>query len=113
MSGKRIRHRHDHDAGGGQPIRIPVGPTTTRQIIKRHFREEGVRLNTLTGPWRCTSHNVYSTLCRSRPLAPGHIEGAIAILGLDEFDANELRLQAAREAGWQIDPRFILRNAGT
>ena len=22
MSGKRIRHRHDHDAGGDQPIRI-------------------------------------------------------------------------------------------
>ena len=42
-----------------------------------------------------------------RPLPPQHVEASITHLGLDEFDANELRLLAAREAGWQIDPAYI------
>ncbi|EED41137.1 hypothetical protein SSKA14_4161 [Stenotrophomonas sp. SKA14] len=44
----------------------------------------------------------------SRPLQPHQVEGAIAPLQLDEFDANELRLRAAREAGWNIDPKMLL-----
>ncbi|WP_239510821.1 hypothetical protein [Stenotrophomonas maltophilia] len=44
----------------------------------------------------------------SRPLQPHQVEGAITALQLDEFDANELRLRAAREAGWNIDPKMLL-----
>lgn len=106
----RIHHRHRPRTGGrlGQPIRVPPGPSTARSIIKRHFREERIPLASLADRWRCTAAHIYSTFSRHRPLAPGHIEGAIAVLGLDEFDANELRLQAAREAGWEIDINYLL-----
>lgn len=46
-----------------------------------------------------------------RPLLPHQVEGAISVLQLDEFDANELRLRAAREAGWKIDPAMLLEEA--
>ncbi|MEJ6328613.1 hypothetical protein Q2B95_08090 [Stenotrophomonas maltophilia] len=44
----------------------------------------------------------------NRPLQPHQIEGAITALQLDELDANELRLRAAQEAGWKIDPKMLL-----
>lgn len=47
----------------------------------------------------------------TRPLLPHQVEGAISVLQLDEFDANELRLRAAREAGWKIDPSMLLEEA--
>ncbi len=58
--------------------------------------------------WCCTRHNVYDLFYAGRPLSPNHIDLAAQFLGLDEFDTNELRLLGAREAGWQIDPAFLL-----
>ncbi|HEL3748669.1 TPA: hypothetical protein UMV35_000929 [Stenotrophomonas maltophilia] len=62
----------------------------------------------LADAWGCSKHNVYDLFYRDRPISPTHIELAAKLLGLDEFDTNELRLLGAREAGWQIDPKFLL-----
>ncbi len=59
--------------------------------------------------WNCSRGHVYDLFYLDRPLAPAHVEGAIRILKLDDFDANELRLVAAREAGWMIDAAYLLQ----
>lgn len=53
--------------------------------------------------------SVWRVFGRSRPLLPRQVEGVITLLQLDEFDANDLRLRAAREAGWNIDPWMLLQ----
>ncbi|PJL44702.1 hypothetical protein [Stenotrophomonas maltophilia] len=99
-------------AAGGRPIRVPRSVTSVRAHLKRHLLEEGKRMQDLAEVWGCSKHNVYDLFYESRPISPTHIDLAAKFLGLDEFDTNELRLLGAREAGWQIDPTFILeRNA--
>ncbi len=66
-----------------------------------------MQMKHLAPAWGVSVHTVYALFNVSRPLPPQHVEASIAHLGLDEFDANELRLLAAREAGWQIDPAYI------
>lgn len=65
-------------------------------------------MHALAGPWKCTPQNVYDLFYRSNPLGPQHIDAAAVFLRLDEFDTNELRLLGAREAGWNIDPEFLV-----
>ncbi|WP_258077840.1 hypothetical protein [Xanthomonas arboricola] len=101
--------RNNGLAVGGRPIRVPVGKATVRQVLKRHLLEEGKRIQDLAEPWQCCVQNVYDRLSRGRVLAPGHIDAAIAFLRLDEFDAAELRLLGAREAGWNIDTKYLLK----
>lgn len=95
-------------ACGGRPIRVPPGKASVRQLLRRHLREEGHRMQDLAGPWQCKPSTVYDMFCDRRPLAPGHIDAAIDFLRLDEFDAAELRLLGAHEAGWAIDPEYLL-----
>lgn len=101
---------HNGTACGGRPIRVPLGKATDRQVLRRHLREEGRRMQDLTGPWQCARATVYDSFCGGRPFSPQHIEAFIAWLGLDDFDAAELRLLGAREAGWAIDTRYILED---
>lgn len=82
---------------------------TARDMIRRHCREHGKQLACLAPAWGCQVFSVWRAFGRtSRPLQPHQVEGAITTLHLDEFDANELRLRAAREAGWNIDPKMLL-----
>ena len=86
---------------------------TARDLIRRHVHESRKRLNDLADAWGCKVFSVWRTFQRTdRPLCPHHIEGAIKALQLDEFDANELRLVGAREAGWKIDPGYLLEQQG-
>ncbi|MCS3807856.1 hypothetical protein [Xanthomonas sp. 4461] len=100
--------RNNGLAVGGRPIRVPVGKATVRQLLKRHLLEEGKRIQDLAAPWQCCVQNVYDRFCKGGAIAPGHIDAAIAFLRLDEFDAAELRLLGAREAGWNIDTQYLL-----
>lgn len=85
---------------------------TARDMLRRHLHDAGRNLDSLTAAWGCQRFSVWRVFQRTeRPLQPHHIEGAIAALSLDEFDANELRLRAAREAGWRIDPAYILEKS--
>ncbi|WP_017907434.1 hypothetical protein [Xanthomonas sp. SHU 199] len=99
---------HNGKACGGRPIRVPLGKVSVRQILRRHLREEGHRIIDLCVPWKCRPQSVYNAFFDKRPFSPSHIDAAIQFLGLDEFDANELRLLGAREAGWHIDKTFLL-----
>ncbi|XTQ92578.1 hypothetical protein ACQR5W_11705 [Xanthomonas sacchari] len=99
---------HNGKACGGRPIRVPLGKVSVRQILRRHLREEQRRIIDLCGPWKCRPQTVYNAFSDARPFSPSHIEAAIEFLGLDDFDANELRLVGAREAGWGIDPKCLL-----
>lgn len=79
-----------------------------RDLVRRYVHEAGKTLAVLAAAWGCKTFSVWRVFQRTeRPLQPHHIEGAITALQLDEFDANELRLRAAREAGWKIDPFYL------
>lgn len=90
-------------------MRKPIPPhVTARDLVRRYVHEAGQTLSVLAAAWNCQPFSVWRVFQRTdRPLQPHHVEGAITALQLDEFDANELRLRAAREAGWQIDPAYL------
>lgn len=102
---------HNGKSCGGRPIRVPFGKVSVRQLLRQHIREEGLRMQDLGIAWKCKRNTVYSAFSDQRPFSPSHIEAAIEFLGLDEFDANELRLIGAREAGWNINPKRLLGGA--
>ncbi len=89
---------------GGAPANAFV-----RDMIRRYCREHGKPLVCLAPAWRCKTLSVWRVFGRRRPLLPRQVEGVIALFHLDEFDANDLRLRAAREAGWNIDPSMLLQ----
>jgi hypothetical protein len=82
---------------------------SVRDMIRRYCRELGKQLACLTPAWDCKVLSVWRVFGRSRPLLPRQVEGVITLLQLVEFDANDLRLRAAREAGWNIDPSMLLQ----
>lgn len=100
-------------AGMLEKLRKPApSHLTARDMVRRHLHEDGGNLKSLAAAWSCKPFSVWRVFQRTeRPLQPHHVEGAITALQLDEFDANELRLRAAREAGWHIDPAYILEQA--
>lgn len=84
---------------------------TARDLLRRHLHEARLDLKWLAGAWGCKPFSVWRCFQRvEAPMQPRQIEAAITALELDEFDANEIRLTAAREAGWKIDPQFLLSN---
>jgi hypothetical protein len=87
---------HNSMACGGRPIRVPLGKFSVRQLLRRHLREDGRRMQDLAAPWQCAPRAVYDMFCSARTFSLQHI------------DAAELRLRGAREAGWNIDPTLIL-----
>lgn len=99
---------HNGTCCGGRPIRVPVGPRTVRQLLRRHLREEGARIQDLAKVWECKRKSVYDRLCDKRPLSPQHILAVVDLLKLDNFDKAELLLLGAQEAGWCIDPTYLI-----
>lgn len=106
----RAQSPHNGRAVGGRPIRVPPGKDTVRAILRRHLKEEGRRMQDLADAWGCKKGNVYDYFWSQKPFSPAHIEASIALLELDEFDAAELRLLGAREAGWKIEKAYLLRD---
>lgn len=94
----------------GRPLVSPAAPRTARELLRRHLREEGLTISgDLARAWGVTDDNARKAMTRTRwPLAAARIEQAIALLRLDEFDAQELRLAAARDAGWRLDLALVL-----
>jgi len=78
-------------------------------MLRRYCREHGKPLSCLAAAWNCKVFSVWRAFARTtRPLLPHQVEAAIVLLRLDDFDANDLRLRAAREAGWKIDVSMLL-----
>ncbi len=98
-------------AFAGKPSLRRAAPAhiTARDTLRRHLHEARHDLKWLAGVWGCQAFSVWRVFQRTdRHLQPHHVELAITALELDEFDANEIRLIAAREAGWQIDTNYLL-----
>ena len=94
----------------GRPITLTPGqPRTARAIIREHLRFAKLDIHNDLSAILGVSKQYAGCLMRRHRYAivPERIEQVITALQLDEFDANELRLVAAREAGWEIDARYI------
>lgn len=91
-------------ASCGRPIQAPKGGVrTARDLMRRHLREERMHIKDLCPVWDMHENSAYRRFYDSRPFTPQMIDGFVELLKLDEFDAYELRLQAAIEAGWQLN----------
>lgn len=80
-----------------------------KDLLRRHLHLAGIKLVDLApvlGVQPLAVHRMFQR--KHRPILPRQLEALIAHLTLDEFDANELRLAAAREAGYPINPQFLL-----
>ncbi len=92
---------------GPVPRNLPA-----KDLLRRHIHVAGLKLIQLApvlGVQPLAVHRMFQR--KHRPILPRQLEALIAHLQLDEFDANELRLlAAAREAGWLIDPHYLLED---
>jgi hypothetical protein len=87
----------------GRPLTVPRAVRDARGLIRQHLRGEGRQIKDLAGPWDMHLNSTYRRFYDKRPFTPQMIDVVIETLKLDEFDAYELRLQAAIEAGWQLN----------
>ena len=92
----------------GRKIQVKWTPRTSRDLIRRHLREEGKTIvRDLASWWDMHPNSAYRRMYdKRRPMTPGYIEAVIEGCKLDEFDANELRILGAIEAGWNINPKL-------
>lgn len=93
----------------GKP-RVPRYVRTVRDLMRQYMREMGLRISgELAQAWDVQGKSALRMMYdRDRPLAPERIEAFIELIQADEIDANELRLAGAKEAGWKIDPKFLI-----
>ena len=90
----------------GRKIEVEKHPKTVRALMRRHLREEGKLIIDLCPIWDMHENSVYRRFYDKRPYSPQYIESFIEFLKLDEFDATELRLLGAIEAGWKLRPQL-------
>lgn len=85
-----------------------AGGRTVRSVMREHLKHGKKNiykdLATMLG---LSESSTRKMMWRNLPIQPRHVETFIKAMRLDEFDANELRLFAARELGLNIDPRFL------
>lgn len=92
----------------GRRIKVPKQVKTTRDLMRRHLREEGADYDALMKAWNMTRKEyITHRLWRKTPLSPQYIDAFIEAMRLDEFDALELRRLGAIEAGWQIQDLLL------
>lgn len=93
----------------GRPLKVAVSVKTSRDLIRRHLHTRGLTIaNSLAIWWNMHPTSAYRRMYdKRRPLTPNYIEAAIEGLQLDNIDATRLRLLAAREAGWLLDPMYL------
>lgn len=93
----------------GRAIKVAPNPKTTRDLIRKHLRDRGLTIaNSLALWWDMHPTSAYRRMyCKRRPLTPGYVEAVIENLKLDQLDAHRMRLFAAVENGWQLDPKYL------
>jgi len=88
----------------GRTIRVAKTMRTTRDLIRRHLKEEKRYQSELAIPWNCKPSTAKAIMMRTgRPLSSQYIDAFVEWLKLDEFDATELHRLAAIENGFKID----------
>lgn len=92
----------------GRKLTVVKRPKSTRDLIRRHLREEGKTIGRhLAAWWDMHPNSAYRRMYdKRRPFTPAYIEAVVEGLQLDDFDANELRVLGAIEAGWNINPKM-------
>lgn len=92
----------------GRRVKVPRYVKTVRDIMRRHLFEGSVDMKDLAGPFDMQVGTVKRLFWdKSRPLSPQYIDAFVEFMGLDEFDAQELRWQGSIEAGWQLDKALL------
>lgn len=91
----------------GRKIAVEDNPKTARALMRRHLREEGKQIAELANIWNIRVVSVYHIMYRKSALSPQYIDAFVDYLKLDTFDATELRLQGAREAGWKLTVKQV------
>lgn len=86
----------------GRAITVPERVVTVRDHMRRHLREEGWRMMDLGEHWNVLPGTVKFIFWKKTPLPPQYVDAFIDALKLDDFDAAQLRVQGAIEAGWQL-----------
>ena len=87
----------------GRRISVQTGVKTVRSIMREHLRESHMTIKgDLARILGITAVGAASLMTHKNPLAPQHIDAFIEGMKLDDFDALELRLLGAIEAGWQV-----------
>lgn len=80
------------------------GPRTARDMIREHLRCEKKTLAHFAEMLGQTPASTRKLMSKTgRTLSPQYIDIFIEHMKLDEFDAYDLRLQGAVEAGWQLN----------
>jgi hypothetical protein len=91
----------------GRPLIIPVNPVTTRDHMRYYLRRAGLHVKDLGAVWNMHPVSAYRRFYHNRPWSPNYIEAFIEACKLDSLEAQKLRLLAAREAGWQLDLKYL------
>lgn len=87
----------------GRRAKVDKKPKTVRAIMRRHLRLEGKTMVDLAPVWDMRDTSVWRRFYDTkRAMSPQYIDSFIDFLKLDDFDAYELRLAGAIEAGWQL-----------
>lgn len=80
------------------------GTRSVRSIIREHLRFHKMTIKgDLARILRISPIGAASLMTKKHPLAPQQVDAFIEEMKLDEFDAYELRLLGAMEAGWQLN----------
>lgn len=75
-----------------------------RAVIREHLREEGKTIRDLSEMLGLKFQSARRLMTPpERNFPPDYVERIIIGLQLDEFDANELRILGAIEAGWNLN----------
>lgn len=89
---------------------MKVNPSlrTVRAIMREHLAFARMTITgDLSSMLGLTPDSARSFMTKTNPIAPQYVDLFIERMKLDEWDANELRLRGAIEAGWQIDVKLL------
>lgn len=91
----------------GRPMAVPSHPITVRDHMRHHLRRAGMDIKDLAPVWDQHQNSVYRRFYDKRPFTPNYIETFIEAARVDPLDAAKLRLLAAREAGWNLELKYL------
>lgn len=96
-------------AAAGRPIRRPVNVVTARDYLRRLLTERGLGVKgVLDKAWDVHYATAYRYMTKGKSrLTPAHIDSAIEALNLDALEATKLKFLSARDAGWDMDLKFL------
>ena len=88
----------------GRIFKRPTQIRDVRDLMRQHLYDARLPLSSLTKVWGVTHTSVYRLFYDKRySIPPDKVDAFIDYMQLDEFDAQELRLQGAIDSGWKLN----------